>query len=393
MNNVRNIAKSLLLTAFVFGVILVACKKIQPASSYIQDKEEELIIKKDSASGTVSSTVAKKIKFVLAGYSGTIPNFEDTAKKTLNILSEVFSSKEFKDSLLKYTFVCSNGSSDACLANRNKCDSELNLIKGETVYNDLIADTIKNIKIEIRPSSGSSSFGFTYVCSDKITSYDWFLKGGRTLPTPIEYAIHLAHEYTHTVGYVHSKKHEKSEDVAYRIGGIVRNILIRKLNLSAIAGQELASLLGKPKFNYMRIKEAELPELSPAFKQVYSQIANSFSDNDQTVSYLYLQFLPDNKVKLGLRATNNVSKTYFIITFDFDMTVDDDGICNFTYTGVNSANTANRERMKPIIDYLSSASFEVSFMNKRGPVNGIIGGFMSVEDPTDFFYGVMLDSL
>lgn len=391
--------KRLLLATFVLGLILVACKKQRPISDYIPDKVEDQVINNDSKTDTSTSTsVAKKVKFVLAAYSGTIPNFEDTAKKSLNILSEVFSSKEFKDSLLKYSFVCSNASSEACLGNspllhRYKCDNSLNLIKGETVYEDLVADTIKNIRIEIRPSTGSSSFGFTYVCSDKITSYDWFLKGGRSLPTPIEYAIHLAHEYTHTVGYIHnSKKHVKSEDVAYRIGGIVRNILIRKMNLSVIAGQELASLLGKPNFNYLRIRVDDLPDLSEDFKQIYDQVSASFTATEQNISYLYLQFLPDNKAKLGVRATN-ANKTFFVITFDLDMAIDDDGICSFVYTGGNTANSTNRERIKPILDYLSSASFEVSFMNKRAPVNGIVGGFMSVENPTSFFYGVMLNSL
>lgn len=399
MYKIAHIIKLLLLISVVIGITLTACKKPERGTPYFPDVEDEPGIDRptDKEPADTINEIGKKMVFQLGNYSGTIPNFEDSVKKTLAILSEVFSSMELKDSLSKYTFVCSNSGNYSCLANRpnihrTKCDNGLQLIKGETVYEDLVADSIVNINIDIRPSTGSSPFGFTYVCSSTITSYDWFLKGGRVLPTTIEYAVHLAHEYMHTIGYVHSDLHKKSEDVAYTIGGIVRNILVRRANLAAIAGQELATVLGTGKFTYMRIRAADLPGLSPDFMQLYTQLEEALDITDQRLNYLYLHFLPDNKATLNVRIINS-NNSYFIARFDMGLVIDDDGIAKFTYLGTTNANATNQQRIMPIIDYITSGPFSVSFMNQPAPSSSIVGGFMSVENPSSYFYGVMLEKI
>jgi hypothetical protein len=158
--------------------------------------------------------------------------FRDTVLMAFELLSKVFSSKAFKDSLTHYTFVCSNSRKKPCenipQLEPRKCDSISGCIPGLTVYKDLTADSVINLSITLKdPVKKSGTIGFSNCCEYKITTYAWWVTSRKNV---IEsYAVHLAHEYAHVVGYVHNKKmHVKSEDVAYRIGGIVRHIIEQK---------------------------------------------------------------------------------------------------------------------------------------------------------------------
>lgn len=394
----KTVTKSLLLVVVMVGIIFVACKKVAP-ESLLQNDKETLPFEKVNNQNTLSSGVdSVKMRFQLGTFSSSISNFQDSATKALRILSGVFSSKEFRDSLVTYNFVCSNGSTNPCLANkpqlhRYKCDSVLQVIKGQTVYDDITADSVVNINLQILASSGSSPFGYTYVCGSTIYSYDWFLKNNnRALPTTQEYAVHLAHEFTHTLGYVHSSNHTGAQDLTGRIGSIVRNILTKRANLAAINGQELHTLLGQGNFKYMKMRVNDLPGLSTDFMTAYNAMKTGFDSSSQTISYAYLQFVDSTNAKLGLRVVNSNS-TYFVITFNHTMAIDSNGIATFTYTGVNTANATNRARVQHLIDYITSGSFSLSFMNRPAPAASIVGGGALVTDPASYFYGIMVGTL
>ncbi len=392
------VTKSLLLVVVAVGVTFTACKKV---TSETLLQKNDLSLNKLGHQNSVNSLSldsAKKVRFQLGTFSSSISNFQDSATKALSILSDVFSTKEFKDSLLTYTFVCSNGSSNSCLASkpklhRYKCDSVLQVITGQTVYDDLTADSVVNINLQVLASSGSSPYGYTYVCSSTIYSYDWFLKNNnRALPTTQEYAVHLAHEFTHTLGYVHSSNHTAAQDLTSRIGRIVRNILTKRANLAAINGQELHTLLGQDNFKYMKIRVNDLPELSTDFMTAYNSMKSGFDSSNQTITYAYLQFIDSTNAKLGLRVVNS-NNTYFVITFNHTMAIDSNGVATFAYTGVNTANATNRARVQHLIDYLTSGSFSLSFMSKSAPAATIVGGGSLLTDPASYFYGIMVDTL
>ncbi|RYG03798.1 MAG: hypothetical protein EOO07_31550 [Chitinophagaceae bacterium] len=176
----------------------------------------------------------KRVVFTLGNYSSELDNFRDTAVKALALMSEVFSSKEFKDSLDKYSFPCSNAwfKENICKTPKNiivyKCDSAANVVHGQTVYEDMLMEKKVTLDLNIiHPKGKTNSYGFSAACVYKINTYSWWLKNDRKQPLSEEYAIHLAHEYCHIVGYFHSSYHKLDKDVSYRMGGIVRNILWR----------------------------------------------------------------------------------------------------------------------------------------------------------------------
>lgn len=181
-----------------------------------------------------TETGKKKVVFSLGNYNSDLDNFRDTAVKALELMSKVFSSKEFKDSLDKYDFPCSNAwfKENICKSPKSiivyKCDSTANVVHGSTVYQDMLME--KNVTLDlniIHPKGKTNSYGFSAACVYKINTYSWWLKNDRKQPLSEEYAIHLAHEYCHIVGYYHSSYHKLNQDVSYRMGGIVRNILWR----------------------------------------------------------------------------------------------------------------------------------------------------------------------
>lgn len=183
---------------------------------------------------TKTTPVTRKVVFKLGTFNSELENFRDTAVKALALMSKVFSSKEFKDSLDKYDFPCSNAwfKENICKTPKNiivyKCDSAANVVHGSTVYQDMVME--KNVTLDlniIHPKGKTNSYGFSAACVYKINTYSWWLKNDRKQPLSEEYAIHLAHEYCHVVGYYHSSYHKIEKDVSYRMGGIVRNILWR----------------------------------------------------------------------------------------------------------------------------------------------------------------------
>lgn len=206
----------------VIGMMLTGC--LAQAAGYNSD-----------TTGT-DKKMGKPVAFRLADYKATdsiaMQPYRDTALMALELLSKVFSSKAFRDSLAHYTFPCSNGKKAPCLLHPRleprKCDSTAGLIHGATVYHDLTVDSVVSLSLFLKTAvTKTKTIGFSSGCKYTITTYDWFMKSRANLVE--SYAVHLAHEYCHVVGYVHNKKmHGKKEDVAYRIGGIVRNIIHQK---------------------------------------------------------------------------------------------------------------------------------------------------------------------
>lgn len=351
-----------------------------------------------------SAKIGTPVRFALHNFNSSIPNFKDTAEKALEVLSQVFSSAEFRDSISKYDFPCSNGRKNPCSGipqvAANKCSEPNNRVLGTTVYADLVADSVRPISLHVRTSSNENTtvYGSATPCSYNIYTNDWWLNNNRPLPLSQSYAVHLAHEYAHVVGYVHNDPmHTRREDVAYRVGNVVNNILHRWTGKYDIPDEPLHTLLGQTGYKYMRIRVPELADLSSDFLNAYNASLNQYTAIGQNISYLYLYFDPEvypstGKVRLYLRGMNS-SNQYFLIWFEYTMRVNDDGIATFEYTNNHSAVPANVTRTQPIRDYLTSRVFETGFTSASAPANSILGLFTSLTNSNSSFYGIMLDAL
>lgn len=390
------------LQLFIICALLCSCGKFDVEAPKEIEKDEQEDENNADENDNTPGDPGRSVRFVLNNFNSTKPDFRDTALSALGILSQVFSSSEFRDSVSKYSFPCTNGRRTPCTASPQlaaaKCDVLSNTVLGSTVYGDLLADSIRQISLHIRThaESTTSTFGYAYGCGYNIYTYDWWLNDNRSLPLDQEYAVHLAHEYSHVVGYIHSS-HPRSEDVAYKVGGIVRNILNRWTGRYDIPNEPLHTLFGQTGYKYMRIRVPELGDLSPEFRAAYNASLNQYKAIGQDISYLYLYFDPvnykaNNVVRVYLRGLNDNNR-YFLIWFEYIMRVNDDGIATFEYTNNYNAIEANVVRTQPIRDYLTSRAFEVDFMRASAPANSILGGFTSLSNSNSFFYGVMLDDI
>lgn len=151
-------------------------------------------------------------------------------EKTLQCLNTIFNSVEFKDSLEKYDFVCTN--------KPDICDTS-ETIKGSQVYKDLIKSDTITINIRVKKlknpwkRSISKTLGETPPSGNTITTYTWWLETD-TDTLLADYTAHIGHEIFHTkyFQYIHdpeygSKDFVNDRDVTYKIDDILE-ALIRK---------------------------------------------------------------------------------------------------------------------------------------------------------------------
>jgi hypothetical protein len=181
-----------------------------------------------------SRSQAPPISFVLdkAAFRSVLPNFRDSAEKALQIEARILSSQEFKDSLLAHTFTCQNYPATKCNCgyNNTACTTR---IAGSVVYKSLMQQRTVTMKLVVTKASIKArlakSYGYSCPCKYTTTTYTWWLYGDDELSLTEYYAAHLAHEYTHIVGYLHGAQPLR-DDAAYVVGDIVEHILLRRKN-------------------------------------------------------------------------------------------------------------------------------------------------------------------
>ncbi|WP_332737609.1 hypothetical protein [Flavihumibacter sp.] len=170
-----------------------------------------------------------QITLRLNNYTSNIKNFKDTTIEALKIVSFILSTEEFKESLSKFKFKCTNLHS----SRRTECSELL----GPQVYDSLnkFSDTTLDIIIKKLPLKesifdpndqiGKSSYG-----KFKVTTRSWYLnQTTKSWYASVKYAAHLAHEYCHIRGYYHINGQKYGEDVAQTVGKIVSKIIMRRL--------------------------------------------------------------------------------------------------------------------------------------------------------------------
>ena len=167
--------------------------------------------------------------------NATVPeHFADTLKKAQELLSQVFSSLEFKDELYKQSYSDSAYSKSKKACFNVAYDPNTGRINGKAVYDNLLANATVELVINVKNNGDKEgTMGSSNACSNKITTYDYWLTEKEGMS--IRLARHIAHEFTHIRGYRHDTKVAKqfkwgkktTEDPAYGVGSIVGEILAK----------------------------------------------------------------------------------------------------------------------------------------------------------------------
>jgi hypothetical protein len=166
------------------------------------------------------------------------------ADSVITIANAVLNSRDFKDSL--YNLIFNNASNDC------KCNSKVIVVNGQVfgkdAYNELFKKLAPGIALILKKGRENGPLGSTPICTTQITSYVKAVTGN--MPKISEanaIAVNVCHEYFHSLGYCHT--YEKlsendrrpdgdainwevyNEDITYRIGWMVYDILDRWINV------------------------------------------------------------------------------------------------------------------------------------------------------------------
>ncbi len=210
----------LLLAIFIILLTLNGCKKKIDVPSPIADKPDDFKVR----------DIKLTITYTKSPLSTLPIGFQDTVSKTQDLLTRIFSSKDFRDELYQRNFA------DSAYSNtKSPCFNRVyggtvveRRISGKAVYDNLLPNNVFSIPIYIQKTAGTGTLGFAYVCNSTITTNDYWLTTGKRLSHSL--ARHWAHEYTHTRGYVHGKWGSSvNVDPAYGVGNVVGIVLTKWL--------------------------------------------------------------------------------------------------------------------------------------------------------------------
>lgn len=158
--------------------------------------------------------------------------YEKQAKRSFQIVSELYNSKEFQDSIkaLK-NFACYNVRGN--LSNLY-CDNDN--LNGEEILKELLKKQ-KDSLFLILKEKHRSSLGMTVPFkTETIAFFNNIMQDMPDLPFAYALAVNIAHEYMHHIGFLHETnntneincypdKEKHNKDVAYRVGWIAYRIL------------------------------------------------------------------------------------------------------------------------------------------------------------------------
>lgn len=392
----------LLLFAFVI-LAMVSCKK--SANKAIEPVTDEPAPSNPDNSGTNPADPPKSVRLKIGTFSSSITNFKPVADEALELLSKVFSSKEFKDSIYKYDYAPSNQlnnpyqCSKAKDLNVIKVDPTKNRINGSMVYDDLLKYKDVALNLVIRKSDVKNVLGSSSYCNFTITSNDYWLKeDDMAMTLPEEYAIHLGHEFCHTLGYYHNDdKHPntKTEDVAYGTGSLVANILW-DWSLKEIKKKELHSYLldnSNWRLRCLAVEPAKMPQYGK-FNDILQLDLATVKAAGRSYNHFYIDFNPPetqrrngSNVVFGVTTAANGAYWVEYNYYKMDWINTTEGTFKFSYIGNNGSTEATRSYSKNLRNLLDTKRFKMIYSNTKGPTGRVMANFICVEDPEIFFYG------
>jgi len=206
------------LLCLLFVLTILSCKKSKT--------DEESNIERDIKLTLTYTTSADAL----------VPaTFADTVKRVQELLTKVFSSKDFKDELYKRNFHDSaySKSTATCFNRIYGGTVKGRSIAGKAVYDNLLPNTAFSIAVTIRNNgTNTTTLGSASACGSRITTNDYWLKlSEKRLAHRL--ARHWAHEYTHIKGYRHDTNvaagyewgSDVNKDPAYGVGDVVGVVL------------------------------------------------------------------------------------------------------------------------------------------------------------------------
>ncbi|RYG19556.1 MAG: hypothetical protein EOO07_06625 [Chitinophagaceae bacterium] len=194
---------------------------------------------KKSKETAAETNVEKDIKLTLSyttSTDATVPaSFADTVKRVQELLTKVFSSKEFKEELYRRNFHDSayTKSTATCFNRVYGGTVQGRSIAGKAVYDNLLPNNTFSIAVNIKNNgTNTTTLGSASACGSRITTNDYWLKlSEKRLAHRL--ARHWAHEYTHIRGYRHDTNvasgyewgSDVNKDPAYGVGDVVGVVL------------------------------------------------------------------------------------------------------------------------------------------------------------------------
>lgn len=146
---------------------------------------------------------------------------KEIAGKAMVLASQILNSKEFQDEVNSLDFAYKNH----CTSCGGKRESRKERIEGKTVLDSLYRNADVTLNLTIQAGRCGGALGATCPNTKHISSnYKSISCDMPNLPIELAYAVHICHEFAHTVGYCHT---DHKDDVAEKIGWIAYYIAVK----------------------------------------------------------------------------------------------------------------------------------------------------------------------
>lgn len=153
-------------------------------------------------------------------YNSTLLS-KEIADKAMVLATQILNSKEFQDEVNSLDFAYKNH----CTSCGGKRESRKERIAGKTVVDSLYRNAEVSLDLTIQAGRCGGALGATCPNTKHISSnYKSIACDMRNLPIELAYAVHICHEFAHTVGYCHT---DHKDDVAEKIGWIAYYIAVK----------------------------------------------------------------------------------------------------------------------------------------------------------------------
>ncbi|WP_187774883.1 DUF4302 domain-containing protein [Pedobacter sp. BS3] len=153
----------------------------------------------------------------------------------------------------------------------------------------------------------------------------------------------------------------------------------------------------KTRWTSMRINVADLPDLSADFMTKYNTANASLgtyqNNAGRYIEYINILFNADGTVTFEIRYKNPASpSSYYLADFIYNMTLNTTtGIARFTLAAAPTGNANTiKSYVTALTDYFANNDFKIVYISAAAPAGSTVGGFLSQNDPSSFFYGILL---
>lgn len=225
--------KNAILLAIICWISMVACNEtvktkndVTGQDSCISDSVERGNFLKTNASllkpiSEVKDSLSVTLRVgAFKTYNSTLLS-KEMADKAMVLASQILNSKEFQDEVNNLDFAYKNH----CTSCGSKRESKKERIAGKTVIDSLYRNAEVSLDLTIRAGRCRGALGATCPNTKHISSnYKSISCDMPKLPIEYAYAVHICHEFAHTVGYCHT---DHKDDVAEKIGWIAYHIAVK----------------------------------------------------------------------------------------------------------------------------------------------------------------------